>query len=411
MKNFMAYVFIQLKRVRKMFPFVFGMTLLLTAAIGLLAFFMQRADANSENKTKLRIALVGNVEESYLGFGIAAIQKIDSSRFVIDLPTMTEEEAKRELKQGKLTAYAIIPEGFVDSVNMGENKQIYYEANNASTAVGTIMIHELLDMISKSVTESQNAIYGTQHFLLEREMRDVYMDKVNELYMSLVAIILNRTELYGVKIFGISDGLSLTEYYIIAILILFLSLWGITCSMIFVKKNNGLTGFLKARGYRISLQVLGEYLAYLTLMMVNVFLMLLPIMMIMKMLDICPGNWADNSFSSLFLFAVQLIPVMMVIAALQYFLYETVSEMVSGIVVQFLMAIVLTYLSGCFYPISFFPEGIQKLSSWLPTGASMDYAGKCMLSVAPFKELGVIFLYIILFLGLTIGIRKRRICG
>jgi len=41
----------------------------------------------------------------------------------------------------------------------------------------------------------------------------------------------------------------------------------------------------------------------------------------------------------------------------------------------------------------------------------MDYAGKCILSVASFKELGVIFLYIILFLGLTIGIRKRRISG
>ncbi len=411
MKNFKAYVLVQLKRVRKMFPFVFGMTLLLTAAIGLLAFSLQRADANSENKTKLKIALVGNVEESYLGFGIAAIQKIDSSRFVIDLPTMTEEEAKRQLKQGKLTAYAIIPDGFIDSVNMGENKQIYYAANNESTAVGTIMVHELLDMISKSVTESQNAIYGAQHFLIEQEMWDVYTDKVNELYLGLVATILNRTDLYGVKIFGISNGLSLTEYYLTAILILFLSLWGITCSTLFIKKNKSLTGFLKARGYQLHTQVLGEYISYLVLMIVNVFMMLFPIMLIMKMLDICPGNWADNSFTSLFLFALQLIPVMMVIAALQYLLYEFVSEMVSGIVVQFLTAIVLTYLSGCFYPVTFFPEGIQKLASWLPTGASMDYAGKCMLSVAPLKEMGVLSLYLVLFLGLAVVIRKRRISG
>ena len=195
MKNFKAYVFLQLKRVYKMFPFVFCMTLLLMAAIGLLAFSMQRTDADSERKTKLRIALVGNVEESYLGFGITAIQKIDSSRYVIDLPTMTEEEAKKQLKQGKLTAYAVIPDGFIDSVNMGENKQIRYAANNESTAIGAIMIHELLDMISKAVTESQNAIYGTQHFLIENEMWDVYTEKVNELYLDLVAIILNRTDL------------------------------------------------------------------------------------------------------------------------------------------------------------------------------------------------------------------------
>lgn len=411
MKNFKAYVFLQLKRVCKMFPFVFCMTLLLMAAIGLLAFSMQRTDADSERKTKLRIALVGNVEESYLGFGITAIQKIDSSRYVIDLPTMTEEEAKKQLKQGKLTAYAVIPDGFIDSVNMGENKQIRYAANNESTAIGAIMIHELLDMISKAVTESQNAIYGTQHFLIENEMWDVYTEKVNELYLDLVAIILNRTDLYGVKIFGISDGLSLTEYYLIAMVVLFLSLWGITCSMLFVKKNNGLTGFLKARGYGIHSQVMGEYIAYLSLMMTNVFLMLFPIMMILKLLDVCPQSWTDNSFVSLFKFGMQLIPVMMVIAALQYLLYEAVSDMVSGILVQFLTAVALTYVSGCFYPISFFPESVQRISSWLPTGVAMDYAGKCMRSLVPIKEIGVLGIYVVLFLGLAVVMRKRRISG
>lgn len=80
MIHFTASLLAQIKRIRKVFPFVFCMTILLTAGILLLALVMQKSDALSERKAKISIALVGNAEDTYLGFGFSAIQKLEIGR-------------------------------------------------------------------------------------------------------------------------------------------------------------------------------------------------------------------------------------------------------------------------------------------------------------------------------------------
>ena len=71
-----------------------------------------------------------------------------------------------------------------------------------------------------------------------------------------------------------------------------------------------------------------------------------------------------------------LIPVA---GALLYFLSQCVRSLISGTILALLCAIGLGYISGCFYPISFFPEGIQRLAAILPTGILMEYMQRALL--------------------------------
>lgn len=411
MKNYSACLLAQLKRIRKIFPFVFFMTLLLTAGVALLASVMQQSDALSERKAKITIALVGDVEDSYLGFGFSAIQKLDPSRYTIDFLNMTEKEAREKLERGEINAYVIIPDEFVESVNRGENKPMTYAVDSNASNLGTILMNELVGIISNLVTDSQNAVYGVRQLIAERNMWDIFGEATDNLFLHLMNLFLNRMDLFLTKCLGASEGLSFVSYYFTAFFILFMLFWGITCSTLFIKRDHALTNLLKARGQSVFSQIFAEYTAYLTLMLTNLFLMIFPLGLVFYLLDLRLEEWEAEPVAELFFFLVKLIPAAAVIAALQFFLYELISDMVSGILLQFLTAASLSYLSGCLYPITFFPESIQKLAPWLPSGACLRYAGQCLQSLSPWREGALLFFYFLLFLGLSEIIRTRRIKG
>lgn len=411
MKNFTACLLAQLKRIRKIFPFVFIMTLLLTAGVALLAFVMQRSDALSERKAKITIALVGNVEDSYLGFGFSAIQKLDPSRYTIDFVNMSEKEAGEKLERGEINAYVIIPDEFVESVNRGENRPLTYAVDSNSSNMGTILMNELVGIISNLFTDSQNAIYGVRQLIAERDMWDIFGEATDSLFLHLMNLFLNRMDLFFTKCLGASEGLSFVSYYFTAFFILFMLFWGITCSTLFVKHDYALTSLLKARGQSVLSQIIAEYTAYLTLMLSNLFLMIFPIGLVFHLLGLRLDEWEAEPVAELLFFLVRLIPAAAVIAALQYFLYELISDMVSGILLQFLTAACLSYLSGCLYPITFFPESIQRLASWLPSGVCLKFAGQCLQSLFSWRETAMLFFYFLLFLGLSVIVRTRRVKG
>ena len=150
-------------------------------------------------------------------------------------------------------------------------------------------------------------------------------------------------------------------------------------------------------------------MAYLTLMMTNLFLLILPLGLVFYLFGIKLSEWEAGTVTELIFFVVKLFPAAAVIAALHFLLFELISDMISGILLQFLTAVILSYLSGCLYPITFFPESIQKLAPWLPSGACLSYAGRCLQSLTPWKEAALLLIYFILFLGLSVAVRTRRI--
>lgn len=409
MEKFGGYFLAQLKRIQKVFPFIFAMTLLLTGCLTLLAFSIQKADASSEKKQKVKIGLAGDTADSYLGFGILALQKLDVSRFAIDFLIMDEEEAKEKLAAGELSAYVVIPEGFVDALDRGEDVQITYETANDNAGVASVLMNELVSVLSDVVKESQKAIFGTWRILPEQDAETDYGAATDRLYLRFVEMFLNRTVFYRVILLGVSDNLSLKSYYFVGIMVLFMLLWGITCSSLFVKRDVSLARLLKARGQGIAGQVAAEYLAYFVLMAANMFLMILPVEAAFYLTGLQIPEWEGAPVRGIILFLVKMLPAAAVLSGFQFFLYELISDMISGILLQFLAGISLAYLSGCIFPVSFFPESIQRLVYLLPSGAVIRYGTKCMQGSFPAAESGIMLFYLLVFLGLAVTVRERRI--
>lgn len=384
----------QCKRIGKLFPAALAVTAALVCCLVLLYTALVRADAGQEKKQVVEIGLVGSTEGSYLGFGIRALQSLDSSRFAVTFQEMeSEEAAEKALERGELSAYVLIPDGFVEDLVKGVNAPVTYVASAETVGIGSMVMSELVETISVLITESQNVVYSTQRILREQGRQDIYKEAEEGLCLRLLDLILGREKVYDLELIGVSGGLSMVEYATCGVAVLFLLLWGIAATPFMAGRDAAVSRFLYARGLSAGGQVLAEYASWLVLSVVCFLGVTVPF-------AFYTGGWIFG-----------MVPVAVVFAAMQLCVYEWVSGPVTGTLIQFLAAAGLGYLSGCFYPVAFFPAGIRAVAPYLPTGAAMEYGGKLITGQAFGGELAVLGIYGVGAFLLTVLRRKRSFAG
>lgn len=410
MSRFYIYFLTQLKRVLKLLPALLLMLLLTCISVGFVALIFMNNGKMQEQQKKFQIGIVGDISESYLGFGIFALQSIDDSRYMIDFHNMTEQEAQSALRQGELSAYIRVPDGFVESIVKGDNDcPITYIPSEGQKGIGGIMMDEVSDIASTLVTCSQSAIYGMQGILRAYDQNDILSEATDQLNLSFIEQLLNRTDFCEMEVLGIGNGLSTIGYYFCSFLLFFLMLSGINSSPLFTHKSRELPKLLASKGIGVRKQVLGEYLAYvsLTFIYMVVLFLLLSILLSGEFLQI--EEWKKHPTELLLGFFIRLLPVAAMIAALQFLLYEMVTGVVSSILLQFICIVSMGYLSGFFYPIGFFPETIQKIGTILPTGLALRYMNESMTGNNSLIFVAGVFLYLGIFLGACVCVRNYRI--
>ncbi len=406
MRKLCRYVYLQGKRTVRYLPFVLAITLVICLALGLILASLISLEADSEKNDKVAIGVVGDTGESFLGFGVAAIQSLDSSRDSLDLVNMTESEARRALLDGELAAYLVIPEGFVSSAVKGEIKPISYVTTGFGMDMASLFKEEILAAISRMLVESQKGVYGLESAMRENGVAvGGSLDRLASEYFSLI---LNRSRILETEVIGVSDGLSLGPYMLCGLFVLLILMSGIPCCSLLVRRDMALARLMNARRRGVWHQIVGEYTPYFLMMLLNFSLLsaiVLPIAVdvaLLPELTEVDGEWLIQLF-------YRLIPILLALTAMQFLLYELSTGLVGGVLSQFLAAIALGYVSGCMYPIGFFPDSIRSLSSVLPTGLARGCLASLFSGASMTVQVVGLLAYTLLFLALASGIRRYRI--
>ena len=410
MSGFCTYLYIQFRRILKLLPVIMAMTLIVFGCVGVFAVLYLNSDAMTEGSRKYRIAIVGNTTDSYLGFGVAALSKLDDSRFMVEFPTMTESEARQALVRGEVTSYAVIPDELVDSIVYGTNyAPVTFVGSTGQKGITGILVEELTEIISTLIVRSQSAIYGMQNILRNHGMSSKWNEATDSLNLRYIDMVLKRTQVCDLEILGLSNGLATGEYYFCSMLIFFLLLAGINSSPLFGRRNSELMRLMASRGVGAFRQVAGEYLIYLFLnlcCLLGVFLVLIPVF---GKGTVNLAGWEGMEANVLMGFYVRLIPVAAAFAAMQFLLYELTSGVVSSILLQFICGISMAYLSGCFYPASMFPDVLKRIGELVPTGLALSYADAKLMGESSLAAVTGLIIYLAVFLGLSVFVRRCRI--
>jgi len=408
--SFGAVFSLQLKRVARHLPISLCLTTLLCLISGLLAFAMFQTEESHDNKTKVRVGVVGDISESYLGVGIRAVQYLDDSQYFMEILELSKEEAASMLTKGEINSYLVVPEGFIDAVVSGENIPATYYTTDGQEGIGTVIMKEIMGTVSKLVLESQSGIYSLQDYMWA-EGTPNFWENVDALNVNYIYNILERNNLMHVELVGVSDSLSTVGYYFCGILLLVLLLWGLTASSFFSENDLSFTRLLKAKGYELWKQVLAGYLAYAIMMLLSFGLIILILIPVSSFVKIPVAEWTALFSGEQTGFFLRFIPVVFLVSALQVLLYELSTGVLDALLYQFVGAISLGYLSGCLYPLSYFPKSVQVIGSLLPTGVAREYLCESLLGEFSFGGMFGMVLYAIALLALTTWIRKRKVEG
>ena len=405
----MAYFLTQMKRALRLAPAQLAADLLICACAGILGFLLVAQGVLAAGGARYRIGMVGDLSDSYLGFGIAALQEMDDSRFMIELAGMSEDEAEEAFLRGELYAVMRVPDGLLESIVSGDNDcLITYTPAEGHKGLGTMVMGEITDIASALVTSSQSAIYAMQRMLIDQGRGDEVSRETDRLNLLLINLVLSRSGFGEVEVLGYADGLSMELYYFCSAVLLFLLLAGLLNCSFFARRSAALAPFLKARGVGAFRQILGEYLAYLSLVYMGILCLSLPLAFALEREFVMIPEWEGMGASPFFIFLRTLLPVAAMFAAFQFFLYEAAEGIVNGILLQFFCGIGLGYLSGYFYPAAFFPEKMRMIGGVLPTGAAARYVEEGLWSRASVSAVAWVFVWFVVFFALTVVVRGGR---
>lgn len=404
-----TYFYLQIKRAARLFPFVLAVALVLFGA--LLAVFrtvmQQAASDEAQNAMRVRVAVTGDTDYQYFDLWLSAIQNFDTSRYAIEIVKMDEAQAAQELEMGKLAAYAVLPDGFMEEALCGRIHTITYVTTPGSVDVLSLFKEEVTGVISGILAESQKGVYGIGQALDDNGYSDMSLEKLNELNIKYIDLILDRAQLYQIEtVKAVDEETPFQTYLFSGIAVLMVFLTSLPYALLYVKRDMSLHQALAARGYASTAQLLCEYAAYV-ITVLGLFFLVLSALALLTGTEFygIPGG------ARLLLFAVELLPVIVTVTAFGFMVFELADNVVSGVLLYFFLSLALCYIGGCLYPLYAFPESIQRTAVYLPSALARSYLSDCLVGEMAAAPLLGMLVYAAVFIAAAAFVRHRRVIG
>lgn len=390
------YIVIQVKRLLRILPPILVVAAILFGCLGVVYNVIVSMDDESGEKTKFSVALVGAAGDTYLSMGLAAVESFDSTRYTVEFIEMEESEAETAMRRGEIVAFIVIPDGFMDAAIYGDIMPLKYVCSVSSLGLVSMVKDELTQVIETILVESQKGIYGAGNALNANDMNGSQI--VGAISLEYAEFIFARSKMYRATEMTKFDGLGMGGYMLSGLGVVLFLLICLTFAPVMIRSDQSLARMLSARRRPVVLQAFCDFAVYLIGLMGIAIVILLCIVL--------SGNGSVSWRQ-----VCQCIPAFFALGAMSFLMYEAASDLVSGVLLQFFITLVLCFISGCLYPVTFFPETVQKLSAFLPTGlARMQIAG-CITGDDSWQISTCLIGFGIVFLGTTLLIRRIKVSG
>ncbi len=389
------YFISQLKRGLRLLPGLILVAAILFTCLSLV-FSAVTSSKQEENETRFKIGMVGALGDTYLELGLAALQMMDATRFSMEIVTMDEDTAIDALAKSEISAYVVIPEGFMDAAMSGRLMPITFHSDANSANFVTFIKEEITTIVEDIVISSQKGAFGVSNALVASGNRHLAGKHANDSTMEYVKYILNRGQVYEVSNLGISGELTLPQYLLCGFCILLFLLCSLPLAPYLIRKDLSLEQVLWAKGCTPARQVLQEAAVYFLFLLIPGVLLLVAL-----------GR--GNTLPPDAFFTV--LPAIFALSTMMFFLFQLSRDYISGILLPFFVSLCLAFVSGCIYPVYFFPVALQKLSAFLPTGLARNQLSACLTGNTDLKATVPLLLYGVAFLLLSILFRRKKLAG
>ena len=369
--------------------------------LGICAIFVFTIAIQSRGEKRIGVGVVGNIENKYMKLGVEMLNNMDASRFSVKFESLDEEKAKKALREGRIAGYFKIDKDFIEGLENGENRPVIY----ASSSGGLMneLSKEVASVFSVLIVNSERVIYAVDEYLSEH--KNVYDRETanTELNMSLLKNVFTRGKIYNIETKALTGEVSVKDNYICAMIIILTALSGVGLGSLLSGKKDTLQEVLKSRGL--------SYISSIICELITVTLYILILIIFGFGIFLLAINFLqDESFISpdYFEFFCNIFAVSIMFASMHLFIYELIYQRVTAVLMEIILGISLCYIGGCIYPLSFFPDIIQKISVFLPSTAGKNILISGLGYRLDLFSLAVVFLYTVLFMGGVYVLRCKK---
>lgn len=392
-----VYFRLQWKRLRRLIPG--AAVLMLVLALALLLLLSGFVSANQQQNTaKIHIAICGDLDDSLLQLGFSAFQTVDDSRFAMEIAQMSLADAKKALQNSEISAYVVFPEGFTDDARQGIIRPLEFVTTTDAQGMVLLFKIELTDMVGDILLSAQRSVFGTARVLQEKGCADKAPAQMNNLAIEYGKLAIFRGCLTETENLGIGGAENLITYLACGLSVVFLCLCCLSFAPVMIPEKTGVSRMLSARGFSGRKQGFLDFAAEAAgLAALIAAVAALPLIFVLRKGIALPLSllWG--------------IPAVIVaVAALSFFFYSLSGDFISGVLLQFLGLVSLSFVCGCMYPGFFFPTAVQKLGDWLPMGLCRRWLMGCFAAEPDFAALGAMTAVTIAAVLGGIALRQRR---
>ena len=412
MVKFKDYLLIQYKRIFKLLPGIIAMILVVAFLLSAAGYALIYSDTYASEQQRYKLGVVGDTDDEMISLGIYMVGTLDESRYMIELVEYDDEEAaKHALRNADISAYIVITEEFSNALDaMTNDAKLKYYATSGQKGISNVMMDEISSIATHIIIYSETGILTLRQLMKEEGFDKNYRsEKINDLFMRYISALIVRTNVTEITELGLSEGLSTPAYYFIGILLFFMLLLSFCAISFFLGQKDARIRFMKSKGIGATWQVLGEYIPFLTINLICLAV-IFGIMIAAVKFGVLDFIETDiDLIDQLTDVAGTIVPVSIMFSALGFLIFEILIGVINKILVAFMLYIGMGYVSGYFYPKTFFPELVQKIGEFIPSGVAFSYMGSTFTDGNTGIYLAMIWLYTALFLGAAIIVRQQKI--
>ena len=395
---FRAYLIVQIKRLMRVLPVVVLFNFIMM--IGICAIFVLRVGIQEQDERKIGVGIVGNIDNKYMKLGVEMLNNMDSSRVSIKFESMDDSEAKKALREGQIIGYFKIDRDFIDGLENGENRPIVYVSSNGGLM--SELSKELASIFSVLIIDSERVIYAADEYLVDHPVYD-RVSANTEFNMWLIKNVLARGKIYDVENISVMGNISAIDGYVCGIITLFIMLSGVGLSGLLSGDKVSMLRVLKSKGLSYMSSIICELIISTVYVMISM-LILIGGFIIVKSFLLEKSLLSIDSFE----FVSGILVVSIMFASMHIFIYELIDQRVVAVLIEILLGISLGYIGGCIYPLSVFPDLIQKVAIFLPSGAGMKLLISGMDYNINIMAITVLIIYTIMFIGGGYVLRNKK---
>lgn len=370
------------KRAAAMLPSILKRALLLAAvcllAAGIIAFGAGILREHNDGEARLRVGYTAE-QNQVTALAAAYVQSMESFRSLCSLEAVTEQEGRRLLQDGELSALIVLPDDVINEILSGSNAPatLYLPGHRAGAvsggglgAVGSMLFEELasagIGMLgtaqaeiyaSDAILQEMSARYGTKAF--EDGFLQSMYDEINRFNLQTAA---GREKLFRKKTLSLTENDTYVIYYGSALFTIYVMFAGLFLGKFCKRSSLQQTMADRRVGVGYAAQFAAGCLAGSVLMCVTVLLPLLALLL----LGLVPQVGRVLTIRVTWQGMVSLLLIIGFMTVYFMMIYQIVEKRESALVVTGILAVLQAYLSGCLIPSVLLPEAAAAVGRVLP---------------------------------------------